>query len=190
MQGLTSATWRSLKGFAVTVDATYMKVMKIATAMQIPPPPVFMQTGAVSKRVMEEMDCQTTICQEWPGDFKDKLAAFQRCVMKLPKGHGADISQRLFWHFRLFWDAKGTRSRWSRKTTGKTSGYKEHLIALVLCVAADAQRLPSYIVLKREKKKTPKNEHFSQDVIVRVQEKDARPSPQTWNLGRDNACSV
>lgn len=81
-----------------------MKVMKIATAMQIPPPPppVFMQTGAVSKRVMEEMDCQTTICQEWPGDFKDKLAAFQRCVMKLPKGHGAEIGQRLFWHFCLF----------------------------------------------------------------------------------------
>lgn len=92
-------------------------------------PTVFMQTRPGLERMVEKMDCQTTICHEWPGDFGEKLAAFQCYVIKLHGGHGSDLSQcgntgETCVYFEMLMEHTVDEGG-ARKTTGKTSGYDE-----------------------------------------------------------------
>lgn len=163
-------------GFAVTADAIQVKAMEIASRMQIPRA-VFRASRGWVERTMRRngfsLRRRTTICQKLPGDFDDKLIAFQKYVLGLRRENDYGLGQiGNADETPVFFDmprAYTVNEVGAREVKVRTTGYEKQRVTVMLCITADGRKLPPYIILKR--KNMPKNEPFPSDVIVRAQEK-------------------
>lgn len=150
--------------------------MEIAGRMQIPRADFRASRGWVERMMRRNgfsLRRRTTICQKLPGDFDDKLVAFQKYVIGLRRDHDYSFGQiGNADETPVFFDmpsAYTVNEVGAREVRVKTTGYEKQRVTVMLCITADGRKLPPYIILKR--KNMPKNEPFPGDVIVRVHEK-------------------
>lgn len=115
---------------------------------------------------------RTSICQKLPTDFENKLINFQRYVIDLrkkldyPMCHIGNADET-----PVYFDMPLNRTvteTGAKEVKMVSTGYEKHRVTVMLCVTADGNKLPPYIILNR---KTIPKDKFPEDVIVRAQPK-------------------
>lgn len=123
------------------------------------------------RRVGLSLRRRTSICQKLPSDFEQKLLNFQRHVIQLRKKSIYD-----FKHIGnadetpVFFDMPRNYTvnmKGAKEVKIMSAGYEKQRVTVMLCITADGNKLPPYLILNR--KTIPKNEVFPKDVVVRAQ---------------------
>lgn len=121
------------------------------------------------KRNQLSMRTRTTMCQQLPADFNEKVENFQNfiesAVAKFNVLHDHIINMD---KVPLTFDIPMGRSvneRGQRSVNIKTTGHEKSHFTVVLACCADGKKLPPFIIFKR---KTMPRDPFPSDVIIHV----------------------
>lgn len=113
------------------------------------------------------MRARTSMCQNLPADFKDKLERFQAFVKKAIEDDGIGNSHIINMdEVPLTFDIPMERSvapKGDKSVTIKTTGHEKAHFTVVLACCADGQKLPPMIIFKR---KTMPKESFPPGVVI------------------------
>jgi hypothetical protein len=116
---------------------------------------------------------KTSICQRLPDAYADKVAQFQRHIIRLREKNSYSLSQignadqtPVFFDMPL--DVT-VESKGQKSIPILTSGNEKQRCTVMLTVLADGKKLPPFIVFKR--KTLPKGMNFPRGIKVRAQEK-------------------
>lgn len=113
---------------------------------------------------------KTTVCQKMPEDFLEKIAEYQ-CFVKafhqknryvLGQIGNADETPICFDMPRNY----TVNMKGAKQVIVKTTGHEKTRVTVMLCVTADGEKLPPYVILNR---KTVPKKDFHSGVIVRAQ---------------------
>ncbi len=126
------------------------------------------------KRAQLSLRPRTTIGQTMPADFAEQISRYQAYVKTLHKTKKYDTSQiGSAYEIKIYIDMPRSYTvnvEEEKKIMIQTTGNEKKRINVMLCVTADGNKLPPYVILNR--KKIPKEEKFCDDVIVRAQQRE------------------
>lgn len=116
---------------------------------------------------------RTSVCQKLPSHFEEKLIEFQRYIIHLRSTYNHALGQiGNADETPVYFDMPRNNTVnevGAREVKVLTSGYEKMRITVMLCITADGEKLPPYLILNR--KTIPKNEKFPLDIVVRCNPK-------------------
>lgn len=161
--------------FSVTYEIIREQALKIAAKMHINKDFFKASVGWVKKFLNRNNLCvrrRPTIAQRLPNEYENKIVAFHQYIIQKRQKFNFLFSQiGNADQTPIYWDmprSSTITTKGAKTVSIKSTGNEKMRCTVMLCITADGNKLPPYIVMKR---KTMPKEKFSKKIFVRVQEK-------------------